>query len=191
MADVETQRHPLRVGVLQESFDLLFVFDVGLGVGVENEPETEGTARKISDTVGRVDQAPPAVVVQCPWFDQFAGEQVGVGTVDQHEVAGARGGQQFARAFHLLLQFGPPDRVFEVPHGEGARHLQVAPIQFPAKSVDIRGQVAVGSQLDPFVAGFGDLVHEPLPGGLPGIVGKPHAPGIGRAADADVHESLL
>src|SRR4029453_13905620 len=43
-------------------------------------------------------------------------------------------------------------------------------------------QVAVGAQLQPPVAGLGQLVQEPVPGGLAGVVGEPDAPGGGAAA---------
>ena len=41
VADVETQRHLVRVGVREETLDLFLVFDVGLGVGVEDELQSE------------------------------------------------------------------------------------------------------------------------------------------------------
>jgi len=49
----------------------------------------------------------------------------------------------------------------------------------------VAGQIAVRAQLDPLVAGRGDLVEEPLPGHLPRVVGEPDPPGVGRRTDPD------
>src|SRR5262249_1092641 len=50
--------------------------------------------------------------------------------------------------------------------------------------------VAIRPKLGPFISRLSDLVEESLPWNLFGIAGKPNAPRIGRAAEADVHRDL-
>ena len=61
--------------------------------------------------------------------------------------------------------------------------LQVALLELLGEPGGVVGQVAVGAQFDPLVAGFGHLVEEALPRGLLGVIREPDAPGVRRGAD--------
>src|SRR5882757_55269 len=65
-------------------------------------------------------------------------------------------------------------------HG-AARYFQAAVVEFVAQLIRIGGQIAVRTELDPFVTDARDLIQKAAPWRLQRIVGKPHAPGV-RAA---------
>ncbi len=64
MARVEAERHPLRVGLLEERFDLVLVFDVRLGMRVIDQLQTEAIAARSAIAMGGLDQPFPGVVIE-------------------------------------------------------------------------------------------------------------------------------
>ena len=63
------------------------------------------------------------------------------------------------------------------------RQLEVARGQFVRQLFGIGRQVSERPELDPLIAGRGDLVEESGVRGLAGIVGKPHAPRVRGGSD--------
>ena len=90
-------------------------------------------------------------------------------------------------------------RVFSTAAGEILRTMQAAgpvdgaagdseapPGKLVGELIGIGGQVAVGSELDPAVAGLGSLVEESMPGSLVRIIREPHPPGVRRSAQGEL-----
>src|SRR5690606_25350754 len=71
----------------------------------------------------------------------------------------------------------------QVLEDRAGRYGKPAPVEFIAQPRRVGGQVAVRAQLDARVAGLSDLVQETLPGNLLWIVGEPHPPAVGCAAN--------
>ena len=97
----------------------------------------------------------------------------------------ADGGGQLRDVLDLLPDRIPRVVLVQVLEDRARRQLQVARRQFVGQLLGVGGQIAERAQLDPLVAGRGDLVEEPGVRGLPRIIGKPHAPGVGCGADED------
>ena len=190
MTNVQAYRHSIGVRLLQKGLYLLVVLDVGLGMGVEDERETESGVHQIGNPVRGVDQALPRDRVELDRSGMLACK-VCVDAVDQDQDLGAEGGQQLSSTVHLPLDLGPHRRVVEMFHDEAAAHLQVSRFELGAQDGEVGGQVAVRPKLGPFVAGLGCLIHEALPRCLQLVAGEPHSPRVRRSRDPDVHRYVL
>ena len=114
VAGVEAEADALRVGVREQALDLIFVFDVRLGVRVEDEAEAEVVAGDVGGAVRRPDEPLPCLVVQSLRRDLLAGEEIRVRVVNQDdELAAERLGERPAAA-HLPLHLRPALRGVQV-----------------------------------------------------------------------------
>ena len=103
MAGIEAKRHPSRVGLLEKDLDLVFVFDVGFGMGVIDQLQAEPVSGQVGHPVRGFDQSFPGVAIQSTGPGGLSGEEVGIRVVDQDEKAAAQGGHQLAASQRLLF----------------------------------------------------------------------------------------
>ena len=121
VAGVQAQPHHLRIGLLQQQLDLVFAFDMGFGIGVENQLQTKAGAGDFGDFVSGLDQAFPGAFAQPGRAARGPRVQIEIGLVDQHQKVPAQGGHQLAAAHDLALELGPRRRLFQIAfHYTGA-----------------------------------------------------------------------
>ena len=120
MADVEAERHPVGVGLLEECLYLVFVLDVRLCVRMEHELEPKPFPERIREIVDGVDQKLPRVRVQFLWGRRLTRRLVCLRTVDQDQEPGSQCGEQLPGAVDLPVDFRSERRVVQVFHGKRA-----------------------------------------------------------------------
>ncbi len=138
--------------------------------------------------MGGFDQSLPRVGIEAFWLGGLRGEGVGIRVVDQDEESPAQGRHQLATSAGLFFKSGPGVGIFQMSHGEGRGHLEPSAGELCAQGRQVGGQVSVGPQLGPLVAGLGNLVEESLPGDLLGITGEPDSPGVRCTTKTDIHD---
>lgn len=157
-----------------------------VGVRVDDDLQPVALPHLMGEPLGLGGQTPPLRGRQRAVLQHLARLVVPPERRDDDEVFGAhRLGER--RDVRDMRPGGVPDLGTAVQSGEdgAGRHGEPAPRGLLLEYGRIRGQIAVGAQLDPLVPGLGDLVEEALPGDLLGIVGEPHAPGVRSRTDPD------
>ena len=107
MPDILDQNHLFGIGVFQQPLDLVLVGDMRIGTGMKAQLQTKFLPRDVGHLVGGCDQSLPFFVIQEFRFEPLTGKPVGVKIVDQQNILGAEGSQEFSGTQQLLLQPWP------------------------------------------------------------------------------------
>ena len=91
----------------QEGFDLVFIFDMGLGVGMENQLEAVILTGNPGNAMGGVHQPGEGRVIQPGGRDLLTGEQVGVAILDENQEFGVELVEHLSPAAQLLFNPRP------------------------------------------------------------------------------------
>ena len=123
------------------------------------------------------EEVAPGLFGELAAFHGLAGDVVAPHRGDDHDVFPAhRGGEFGDLAGRLPGGFPLVQAAVEGgEHGAG-RDLQVAGLELLGEPGGVGGEVAVGAEFDPLVAGFGDLVEEAFPRGLLGVIRRTRRP---------------
>ncbi len=187
---VQTQGHLVGVRAVEEADYVLLAVDVGVGVRVDDDLQAVPLPHLLAETFGQRGEIAPLLGREGVRFQHLAGLVVPPEGRDDHQVGRAhRLGQH--RVVRDVRPGLLPDGLAVVQAGEhrAGRDLQAAARGLLGEDRRIGREVPVRAQLDPLVAGGGDLVEEALPGDLLGIVREPDAPGVGCRADADAGDT--
>ena len=131
MAGVQHDGDQRRIGRCQELLDLVLIFDMGLGMGMEDQLQAVILARDAGDAVGGIDQPGKSRVVQAGRRNLLAGEEVGVAILDQHQEFGIELVEYLAPAAQLPLDPGPGRvGIGQVAFDKGAGDLETALVDF-------------------------------------------------------------
>ena len=99
----------------------MFVLDVGLDMRMENGPEPETLAGDTSYPVRCGYQSSPLGIIQRRAPEHLSREEIGVGPVDDNQIACPESGQGLARTHHFGLEDGPIVGGIQRAHREGPR----------------------------------------------------------------------
>lgn len=177
MAGVQAQVQVLGIRCGEEGLDVLLRPHVGVGVGVELLVQPEVLQQDLPHAVVAGEQVCPLFVRQFAVLHGFARDVVAPHGRDNHNVFAAHGCSEFGYlagglpGFLVLL-----GAAVESSKDSTGADLQVTLLEFLREAGGVGRQVAIGTQFDPFVAGLCDLVQEPLPRCLLGIVREPNTP---------------
>ena len=86
VARVQAKRNALRVSLFQKGFDLVFILDVGLDMGMKNEFKPKAIVDQIAQGLCRIDQPLPPVFVKTARARRLAGVQIDVDVVEEHHI---------------------------------------------------------------------------------------------------------
>jgi hypothetical protein len=186
VSGVEAEVRVALIGEFEEALDLRMRADMRIGVGMELLVETELLLQALPRRRGRRPCAPTdsssRVRGSRAWPVVSERHSSGMTTMCSPPSSAV----SFATALGLCSR---PDRtgrpgLVESREHSAAGEFESSGCELLTQLVRVRGQVAVGTELDPRVPGLDHLVEEALPGDLAGMVGQPDAPGVGGGADA-------
>src|SRR5690606_32842915 len=189
VAGVEAEVDHVGVGGVEEALDVLLGVDVGVGVRVDHDVEAVGVADLAAQAFHAGAQVAPLLGGEFGCLQDLGGLVVAPEGGDDDEVLGTHVAGEGGHPADLLPGGVPLGRPAVQPAEDGAGgDLQAAALHLVVEAGGVGGEVAVGAEFDPGVAGLGDLVEEALPGHLLRVVGEPHAPGVGGGTDPDAVE---
>ena len=87
--------------------DLILIFDMGLGMRMENQLQAIVLAGNAGDPVGGIDQPGESRLIQAGGRNQLAGEKVGVAVLYQDQEFGIELMEYLAPAAQLLFNSRP------------------------------------------------------------------------------------
>ena len=113
VARVQAKGNALRVSLFQKGFDLVFMLDVGLDMGMKNEFKPKAFVNQIGQCLCRLDQPLPPVFVKTARARRPPSMQIDVDVVEEHHIFSVHTRHHCTHFERLFFYDWPQRRIFQ------------------------------------------------------------------------------